>query len=180
MRLFAGREAWLLAVWLFLWEDLSFANLAAGAIVATSVLLAFPPRKSERLGRFRPLAALKFLGYFSWKLVQASVIVAWEIVTPQSRINEGIVAVPIRHFSEALTTLLANAISLTPGTLTIDVDREATILYVHVLHLQSFEQVRQEVDKLELLAVRAFGNAEAIRRAEEHIPGPLPSGGDPR
>ncbi|CAN5899339.1 Na+/H+ antiporter subunit E [soil metagenome] len=167
MRLFAGRAVWLLAVWLFLWEDLSFANVMSGSLVATAILLAFLPRKAERRGRFRPLAALKFLGYFQWKLAEASLIVAWEIVTPRNRINEGIVAVPIRHFSDALTTLLANAISLTPGTLTIEVDREATVLYVHVLHLRSVEEVRRDVDKLEIMAVRAFGSAAAIQQSTQ-------------
>lgn len=165
MRLFAGRAAWLVAVWLFLWEDLSVGNVVSGLLVATAVLTAFPPRKTVRRGRFRPVAALKFFVYFQWKLLQASFVVAWEVLTPQNRINLGIVAVPIRHFSDALTTLLANAISLTPGTLTIEVDREATILYVHVLHLRSVDEVRRDVDKLELLAVRAFGNAEAIAEA---------------
>ncbi|HVL50970.1 MAG TPA: Na+/H+ antiporter subunit E [Actinomycetota bacterium] len=167
MRLFAGRAAWLLAVWLFLWEEVSFGNVLTGLAVATAVLLLFPPRRAERRGRFRPVAALKFLVYFHYKLVQASGIVAWEIVTPRNRINEGVVAVRIRHFSDALTTLLANAISLTPGTLTIEVDRDATTLYVHVLHLKGVEDVRREVQKLELMAVRAFGNEQAVRQALE-------------
>jgi multicomponent Na+:H+ antiporter subunit E len=176
MRLLAGRAIWLLVVWLFLWEDLSVGNVVTGLLVAGAVLTAFPPRKAERKGRFRPLAALRFFLYFQWKLIQASVIVAWEIVTPRNRINLGIVAVPIRHFSDALTTLLANAISLTPGTLTIEVDREATVLYVHVLHLRSVDEVRRDVDKLELLAVKAFGNAEAIAEAVRVEP----DGGDSR
>ena len=171
MRLILGRVVWLVAVWLFLWEDLSFANVASGLLLAAGIQVAFPPRNAERRGRFRPLAALKFLGYFHYKLFEASLIVAWEIVTPRNRINEGIVAVPIRHFSDALTTLLANAISLTPGTLTLEVDRQATTLYVHVLHLRSVEEVRRDVAKLEIMAVRAFGSAEAIRESVHEAAG---------
>jgi multicomponent Na+:H+ antiporter subunit E len=58
---------------------------------------------------------------------------------------------------------VADAVSLTPGTLTLEVQREPLILYVHVLHLRSVEDVRRDVRRLELDAVRAFGSAEALR-----------------
>lgn len=165
MKVFAGRAAWLIAVWLALWGEVTAGNLLAGTAVACAVLLLFPPRKADRRGRLRPLAALRFFGFFAWRLLQSSLVVAWEIVTPRNRINEGVVAVPIRHFSEALTTVLANSISLTPGTLTIEVVPEPTVLYVHVLHLRNVEEVRQDVQKLELLVVKAFGSEEAIRES---------------
>lgn len=165
MRIFAGRAAWLIAVWLFLWGEVSVGNLLAGTAVACAVLLIFPPRQANRRGRVRPLAALRFFAFFSWRLVQSNLVVAWEIVTPRNRINEGVVAVPIRHFSEALTTVLANSISLTPGTLTIEVFPDPTVLYVHVLHLRDVEEVRQDVQKLELMVVKAFGSEEAIRES---------------
>lgn len=165
MRVFAGRGLWLVAVWLLLWEEVSAANVLSGVAVAAGTLVLFPPRAAKRQGTFRPIPALKFLVYFHIKLFQASAIVAWEIVTPRSRINQGIVAVPIRHVSDALTTLIANAISLTPGTLTIEVHRNPTVLYVHVLHLRDVEAIRRDVRQLELYAARAFGSQEAIRAA---------------
>ncbi len=89
--------------------------------------------------------------------MEASAIVAWEVVTPQSRINEGIVAVPIRGVTRGLTAVVANAITLTPGTITLEVHEHPTVLYVHVLHLHSLEAVRAEVRHLEELAIAAFG-----------------------
>ncbi|MDQ4145554.1 MAG: Na+/H+ antiporter subunit E [Actinomycetota bacterium] len=160
-----GRLLWLVALWLGLWGEVSAGNVVAGVLVATAVLAAFPPRPAERPGGFRPLAALRFLAYFLWKLVVASLVVAWEIVTPKNRINEGIVVVPIRDFSDPLTTIVANAVSLTPGTLTLEADREEDVLIVHVLHLFDVQDVRRQVERLELLAAKAFGNDEAIRVA---------------
>jgi hypothetical protein len=58
--------------------------------------------------------------------------------------------------------MVANSISLTPGTLTIDVGEDAKVLYVHVLHLRGVEQVRRDVHRLELLAIKAFGSDEAV------------------
>ncbi len=157
---------WLLVVWVALWEDVGPANVMSGLFVASLLVTAFPLTSRAVRGGFRPAAATRFLVYFGWKLVEASAVVSWEVVTPRNRINEGIVAVPIRGVSDTLTTLVANAISLTPGTLTLEIRRRPTILYVHVLHLHDIETVRREVERLELLAIRAFGSTQAISAAE--------------
>jgi multicomponent Na+:H+ antiporter subunit E len=72
--------------------------------------------------------------------------------------------------SDALVTLVANSITLTPGTATIDVreheDGSPPTLYVHVLHFGDVESIRRDVLRLEQLAVRAFGSAEALRAVD--------------
>ena len=161
--------AWLVVVWLLLWEELSFANVLAGLALGTVLVVLFPMRPRGVPGAFRLVATARFAGFFVWKLVQASMIVAREVVTPQSRINEGIVAVPIRGVSETLTTLVANAISLTPGTLTLEVRHQPAVLYVHVLHLDDIDAVRRDVQYLEVLAIRAFGSAAAVAAAESSL-----------
>ncbi len=153
---------WLVAVWVALWEEVSPANVLSGLVVAVAVLTLFPPGARRRSGRVRPVPALRFLAYFAWKLVEASAIVAWEVVTPRNRINEGIVAIPIRGVSDVVITVVANAISLTPGTLTLEARRSPAVLYVHVLHLHDVEAVRRETRHLEALAIRAFGPGEMV------------------
>ena len=178
---------WLLLVWVALWEDVGPANVTSGLFTASLLVTVFPLTGRGVRGGFRPAAATRFLVYFGWKLVEASAVVSWEVVTPRNRINEGIVAVPIRGVSDTLTTLVANAISLTPGTLTLEIRRRPTMLYVHVLHLQDIETVRREVERLELLAIRAFGSPHAISVAEAALrhassegsrPSPAPVPGD--
>ncbi len=161
--------AWLVTAWVALWEDVSAANLLAGLTVGSLLLLVFPMRPRGVPGAFRPGAAVRFGGYFAWKLVEASAIVTWEVLTPTNRINEGIVAIPIRGVSDTLTTLVANAISLTPGTLTLEVRQDPTVLYVHVLHLDDIEAVRRDVQHLEVLAIRAFGSTAAVAAAEARV-----------
>lgn len=160
---------WLVLVWVALWEEVSPGNVLAGVAVATALLAAFPRGEGLLRGRIRPLATARFVVHFSWKLVEASVIVAWEVVTPRNRINEGIVAVPIHGVSDGLVTVVANGISLTPGTLTLEVDRDPTVLYVHVLHLRDIEAVRRDVLRLEELAVRAFGSPADIARLGQFV-----------
>jgi multicomponent Na+:H+ antiporter subunit E len=164
-----SRIVWLTIVWLALWEDLGAGTVASGIVVASLLVALFPPEVGHGGGRFRPLAVLRFAVFFLWKLFEASITVAWEVVTPRSRINQGIVAIPVRGVSNQLTTLVANAISLTPGTLTIEVDEHPTVLYVHVLHLRDIEAVRREIQLLEALAIKAFGSPAALAALDRDV-----------
>lgn len=154
---------WLVVVWVALWGDLSVANVAGGLLVAGVLLALFPGAGPRRGFTIRPLQLLIFLGYFAAKLVEANAVVAWEVLTPSNAgVREGVVAVPVTGASDAVVTVLANAISLTPGTLTLDVRRDPTVLFVHVLHLKSIEATRAEVHRLETLVLRALGDRAAL------------------
>lgn len=155
--------AWLVVVWVALWGDITVANVVGGVVVAAVALALFPSAAPRGGVTVRPLHAVRFLVYFLAKLIEANAVVAWEVLTPNNeRVREGVVAVPVTGASDAVVTVVANAISLTPGTLTLDVHRDPTILFVHVLHLRSIEQTRDEVHRLEMLALRAFGKEAAI------------------
>lgn len=152
--------AWLVFIWAALWASVSPAVVVSGLLLSAAILLLYPAPAPRPVGAFRPLPAVRFAIYFVYKLVQANLVVAWEVITPKSRINQGVVRVPIEGASDAVVTLVANAISLTPGTLTVEVRRGPTVLYIHVLHLRSVEQVRRDVRRLESLALRAFATGE--------------------
>lgn len=168
---------WLVIAWVALWKSATVANVLSGMAVAAALITVFPPHRESRPGKFRPLACARLLGYFVVKLVEASFIVAWEVITPSTRVREGIVAVPLRGVSDVITTVVANAVSLVPGTITLEAASHPCTLYVHVLHLRDPEAVRQEVRELEALAVRAFGPKEAVaalnrEAADEARPSP--------
>jgi multicomponent Na+:H+ antiporter subunit E len=157
-----GRTLGLVALWLALWGTVTTANVLSGLVVAVAVqLLPDPYHPGGRLS-FRPLAALRFGGWFLWKLVEASVVVAREVVTPQDRINTGVVEVPLIGASDALVTLVANTVGLTPGSITVEVERDPPTLFVHALHVHTVEEVRADIHRLEVLAIRAFGSAAAL------------------
>jgi multicomponent Na+:H+ antiporter subunit E len=152
--------AWSVVVWSALWVDLSPANVLAGVLVGLVTIWLVPLRRPERVVPIRPVAALYFAFYFLWSLVKASAIVAWEVVTPRNRIHQGIVAVPLTTHSPGLITVIGNSISLTPGTLTLEIRQEPPTLYVHVLHLRTLEDVRADIHRLERIVLRAFGPRE--------------------
>jgi len=151
----------LVVTWLGLWSDLSIANALSGLLVAAAIVLLFDTWQVGTVV-IRPVHATRFLLHFLFKLVQASFVVARTVVTPQQRIHTGIVAVPLGGCSDALATLVADAISLTPGTLTLEVRREPLTLYVHALDVRNVEEVQADVRKLEVLVVRAFGSQAAL------------------
>ncbi len=158
----------LTAFWIALWEDLSWANLVGGMAVSVFAVYLVPPSPSTQYLTVRPLALIHLAGYFLVKLVEASAIVAWEVVTPRNRIQEAVVAVPLRSGDPFMITTLANAVSLTPGTITLEARREPPTLYIHVLHFKSVDAIRSDVRRLEELAHRALV-AVPIPEAE---PGP--------
>lgn len=167
---------WLVMGWVLLWEGLSVANVVGGAAVAVALVLAFPPRNRAGRWRVRPVATARLMAHFVVKLLQANAVVAWEVLTPSNHsVNEGIVRVPLDTESPGIVTLVANAVSLTPGTLTVDVEESPPVLYVHVLHLTSPEQARDEVRRFEQLAVAAFSPGEA----DQAPSAPTPTAEDP-
>ena len=72
----------------------------------------------------------------------------------------------MRTESGRLATLVANAITLTPGTLTIDARGRPAVLYVHVLSFDAVEATRAEVEDLERRIVRAFGTRAELARVD--------------
>lgn len=150
--------AWSVIVWVALWGDVSAANVLCGVVLGLVTLRLVPLTSPDRRVPVRPLALLRLAGFFVWALVRASAVVAWEVVTPRNDINEGIVAIPLRTSSPGLMTYVANVVSLTPGTLTLEVRRDPPTLYIHVLHLRAIEDVRADIHRLEDVVLAAFGS----------------------
>lgn len=170
--------AWGVAVWCALWGDLSVANVLWGAVAMTAVLLLLPATSiaGDDRGALRPVATARFALWFAWALVRSSAVVAWEIVTPGNDITEGIVAVPLATSSPGIVTLIANTISLTPGTLTLEVRMDPPTLYVHVLHLHDLDEVHGELAHLQRLACATVGIEPASQADDADEPHDRESG----
>jgi multicomponent Na+:H+ antiporter subunit E len=153
--------AWLAAVWVALWGDVTAGNVLAGAAVAVGLVSVFPGARPGPAAPVRPVALLRFAGFFVWQVIKANAILSWEIVTPKRHLEAGIVGVELHTQSDAVITLIANAITLTPGSLALMVHRSGSrrVLYVHILHLNDVDAVRRDLARTERLAIAAFGGA---------------------
>lgn len=151
----------LVVIWIALWGDVSVANIVGGALVATAVVALFHPGRRERLGRFRPVAATRFLGHALASLVHSTGAVAWEVLTPTDRTRPGILAVPLPSATPVVLTAVTMVVGMTPGTVVVEVHHAPTVLYVHVLHLHDPAAIRRQIGRLEARALAAFGPPDA-------------------
>lgn len=103
--------------------------LMGDIVVQSSHLIRHPQRCIYFLFVYVPV--------FIWEAVKANVDMAYRVVHPQLPINPGIVKVRTTLRSDLAITLLANSITLTPGTMSVDVDKEQSVLYIHWIDVRS-------------------------------------------
>jgi multicomponent Na+:H+ antiporter subunit E len=88
---------------------------------------------------------ISFVLFFVGALIRANLRVAYEVITLTHTMRPGVVAVPLELQTDAAITLLANLITLTPGTLSLDVSADRRVLYVHSMYVDDVEQFRREI-----------------------------------
>jgi multicomponent Na+:H+ antiporter subunit E len=163
---------WLVLVWMLLWGTWSWANLISGTALAlvVTVLLPLPPVVGGT--RLHAAALLAFLGHFVVDLVVSAAQVAWQTIRPSGVGRSAIIRVQLRTDSDLLLTILAEALSLVPGSLVIDMDREHRTLSMHILHVRDLADVerrRAAVLAEEERVVRAFGSPAEIAALDDAV-----------
>jgi multicomponent Na+:H+ antiporter subunit E len=157
--------AWLVVVWILLWGSWSWANLLSGAAVALLVTLLLPLPSVTGGTRVRLVPVLVFSGHFAVDLVVSGAQVAWLALRPGGQRRSAIVRVQLRTDSDLVLTMVAEAVSLVPGSLVLDLDREERAITVHLLHVRDLEHVEREragVRVVEERLVRAFGSPQDV------------------
>lgn len=81
----------------------------------------------------KPFWLLNLLAYFLWDLIRSSVEVAWDVVTPQTLAEPKLLLLPLDARTDTEIMATANLISLTPGTLTVDVSDDRKHLLIHAM-----------------------------------------------
>jgi len=163
----------LVVLWMCLWNQFTVLAFVTGVAVAVLVTRVFFLPPVELSGRFNVWFALVFLGHFLVDLVRASVQVAWQAVRPRGVDSNAIVAVQLHTRSDFIMTLVAEAISLVPGSLVVEADRERSILYLHALAVDDaagVESVRSGVLVVEKRLAKVLGSADDLRRIAEGTP----------
>ena len=124
--------------WILLTGSFAWQELVAGAVVSAGVAL-FSARwfVHESPGRFFSGRLFILIWYcvsiFPWELIKANCDMAKRALSPKLKINPGIIKVPVDVPTEYGKTMLANSITLTPGTITVDIDEHEgqTWYYIH-------------------------------------------------
>jgi multicomponent Na+:H+ antiporter subunit E len=148
---------WLVVAWVLLWGRLSWANVLSGLAVVAVLLAVVPVGGTDRRPVVRPLALARLAGHFLVELVRANVTLTRTILAPRDRLRTGVVAVPLDDVSDGVLTVVVNLAALTPGTMIVEVERDPTVIYVHVTALRDREDVVRELRTAQRLAEAAFG-----------------------
>jgi multicomponent Na+:H+ antiporter subunit E len=89
---------------------------------------------------------IRFAVYYLWELTKANLQVAYEVLTPRFNMRPGVVAVPLEAQTDEEITLLVNLITLTPGTLVLDISADHRVMYIHEMYLhEDIDQFRRGI-----------------------------------
>jgi multicomponent Na+:H+ antiporter subunit E len=137
--------SWAAITGLFTWS-----NVLVGFILAYVVLFV-AQRAVGSYSYFRRIdRVLRFAVFYVWELILANLRVAYDVMMPRHRIRPGVVAIPLDAKTDAEITLLANLITLTPGSVSLDVSSDRRFLYLHAMYIDDVEEFRQSIkDTLE-------------------------------
>ncbi|PSL36651.1 multisubunit sodium/proton antiporter MrpE subunit [Labedella gwakjiensis] len=174
--LFAG----LVLLWAMLWGQFTVLSLLTGIGVAAIVTILFYLPAIQFSRRLNPLRAAYFFVRLMVDILIASFQVAWIVLKPGSPPQNSIVAVQLRTRSDLITMWVAEALSLVPGSIVVDLDRGESILYLHVLDTDDdhdVEVARQRVLATEKRIVRGFGSAHDVELVCGRTSPPAPGSG---
>jgi multicomponent K+:H+ antiporter subunit E len=125
----------LLAIWLLLANTLSLGQVILGAALAWAVPLYTARFWPDEVQLCKPLVLLRFLGVVLYDILVANLVVARLILGPTKRLRPAFIQMPLRLRSEVAISLLANTVSLTPGTVSACLSADHRTLVIHSLHI---------------------------------------------
>lgn len=154
----------LIITWVALWGELSLANIATGMLVAFLIIYLFPT--PDRVNHsIHPLGMVKFLARFVVDIVRSSFSVAQAVLFPtEQRLRTKIVTVQLHTNDPFITTVICNAMTLTPGTMTVAIDTHNSEMKLHVLGDVDNETVQHDVYELEKRVLAALTSRPQKRR----------------
>jgi multicomponent Na+:H+ antiporter subunit E len=132
-------------VWMLLMNDSSFGGFVAGYVIGLAFLFALRRFFSRDFYLRKVWAILKLLVLFHNELVLSNLAVIRHILRPQLNVRPGIFALTTELKSDWEITLLACLITLTPGTLTLDVSPDQETLYIHAMDIEDAELLQRQI-----------------------------------
>lgn len=144
-------------LWVALTGSFSGDNLLVGfffGYLALTIMQRHVPALrgySQRLPRF-----LGFSVFFLKELIVANARVAYDVITPVWYMKPGVIAMDLEAETDIEITLVANLISLTPGTLSLDVSDDRRVLYIHAMFMADEQELRDSLQELQQRILRVL------------------------
>lgn len=135
----------LAVIWAAATASFSLTNLCVGYVLGYATLwLLQPAMQPSNYFRKVPQAG-RFLAFFGWEMIRANLRIAYDVVTPTHHMRSGIIAVPLEAETDLEIMLLANLITLTPGSLSLDLSDDRKTLFVHAMFVEDPEEIRRDL-----------------------------------
>ncbi|URM33975.1 Na+/H+ antiporter subunit E [Cytobacillus firmus] len=137
-------------LWMFLQDDWSVLSFFSGYLVGIIVLIVLEKFFKAPLYLRSLVAILKLFFVFIWELFTSSILVIRQVIRPRINITPGIFTIETELEGELEVTLLALLLSLTPGSVVVEISHDNKVFYIHAMDIpESSESVIVSKDRFE-------------------------------
>lgn len=167
--------AGLVLLWCLLWGMFDPLTLITGLGAALLVSFLFYLPAVELSGRINLWHSLVFFARLLVDIVRASAEITWLVLKPGFRSSNAVISVRLRTTSDLIMSWTAEAVSIVPGSIVVDLDRSASTLYLHALDVHDdadIDRVTAEVlgtERRLILAIGSRAEADSLRHAHDHV-----------
>jgi multicomponent Na+:H+ antiporter subunit E len=131
-------------VWAAATGSFTEGNLVAGFLLGYLILLFSQPVIGESRYFSKSRQILSFLGFFVWEVILSNFRMAYDVLNP-AHTRPGIIAVALEPQSDTEISVLATLITLTPGTLSLDVSPDRKTMYVHAMSVDDRDSLERKI-----------------------------------
>ena len=144
--------------WMSLTGQLTPLNFGFGFVLGFLVLWLGERGTPSGVYFMKVPQVIRFIMFFFREVIKSNIRVAMEVLTPGQKMKPGIVAIELSAKTDLEITMFANLITLTPGTLSLDVSDDKRVLYVHAMFIDDVAKfkrnLKQELEKRLLEVLR--------------------------
>jgi multicomponent Na+:H+ antiporter subunit E len=160
----------LVVLWILAWGRITLANLLSGIVVTAVLLIAFPPRRPTEAIRGNPIGVGRLFVAGTREVVVSNLEMTRQILRRRPELRPGVLAHRLAWPSEVIATVMSSVIALSPGTLTVDVSDDSSVIYVHFFDLRDVPAARASLVRLEQRIHRAVSGPHVLPpdRRQEH------------
>jgi multicomponent Na+:H+ antiporter subunit E len=163
---------WLTAVWVLLWGTFTPLSIVGGVVVAVAVMASFrfPPAAAHL--PVRPLRLLGLVAYLVYDMAASAVEVSRQTLRYGRAARGAVIVVPLLSSSDRVVTVIANALSLSPGAMALQIDHEHGLWFVYELGPRDqagVERSRRRAMDMQRRVLAALGTPEELAAAQRHL-----------
>jgi multicomponent Na+:H+ antiporter subunit E len=137
-------------IWMALTGDFSLGNFILGFVLGSVALwVSHPSGEAAPLVFYlrKTILWIRFLGFFAMEILLASLRVSFDVITPRHYMRPAVLAIPLDLETELGITFFANVITLTPGTLSLDVSNDRKTLYIHAMYVDDVQKFKSDLKR---------------------------------